>query len=434
MLEAVLRCYNPVSSPSRLPPFLAMAPSYGGALAAVRSLGALGIPVTVAGSDVLEAARWSRYATRWVKCPVFGKLDLLVEWLVAFGQRQPGHVIYPSDDETAWAIATHAAELRKHFRLFEPPATAVEQLLDKKALYQLCSAIDVETAPTWFPENSDQIRQLADVLPYPVLIKPRSQVLLASRTKGRVVGDRAQLVAQQETFLMERRFLPDAELNGGLLLPMLQRYFLEAPNGVYTLSGFVEGERYMARAALKVLQRPRRAGIGVCFEEVPLEQKPLEAVIRICRAIGYRGVFEVEFIRDGDRRLLIDFNPRFYGQMAFDIARGMPLALLAWQAACGDRAALEEELAAAVGRVSQGKAYCDRFYFRFLLLLQRLTGSLSSDEYAGWLRWYAAHREELVDGFMQRGDLKPGLVHAASALGSALLHPRSFLREYVLQG
>ncbi len=30
-------------------------PSYGGALAAVRSLGALGIPVTVAGSDVFEA-------------------------------------------------------------------------------------------------------------------------------------------------------------------------------------------------------------------------------------------------------------------------------------------------------------------------------------------------------------------------------------------
>lgn len=423
---------NPLKSPSRLPPFLAITPSYGGTLAAVRSLGSMGIPITVAGSDVFDAARWSRHAMRWLKCPPFSELDRFVEWLLSFGQREPGHVLYPSDDEMAWVIATRADDLRKHFRIFEPPAAVIEQLLDKKTLHELCCAMEVETVPTWFPDNAEQVRELASSLQYPVLIKPRSQVLLSSKTKGKVVGDPAQLAERHQAYLDSTRYLPWAERYDKLWAPLLQRYFAEAPNGIYTLSGFADGDRFVARAALKVLQRPRRAGIGVCFEEAPLEPKPLEAVKRLCRATGYRGVFEVEFIRDGERRLLIDFNPRFYGQMAFDIARGMPLALFAWQAACGEREALHGAMAAAEEPANHVSAYCDRFYFHFLLPLRRLTGRLSRQEYAEWKRWYARHRNHCVDGFAQGGDFKPGLVHAASGLGLALLHPRSFLREYVL--
>ncbi len=386
-------------------------PSYGGTLAAVRSLGALGIPVTVASSDFLDAARWSRYATRWVKCPPIAKLELFVEWLIAFGKREPGHVLYPSDDETAWIISNHADELGKNFRSFEPPPGALEQLLDKKSLHALCVSLGVETVPTWFPETAAEVSQLADSLPYPVLIKPRSQLFVGSNTKGKVVSDRSLLAGEHEAFLSRRRALLGAERdNGALPPPMLQRYFPEAPNGIYTLSGFIDGGRFLARAALKVLQRPRRAGIGICFS-----------------------VFEVEFIRDGDRRLLIDFNPRFYGQMAFDIARGMPLALLAWQAACGERAALQQELDAANGRTSDVKAYCDRLFFHLVLLPKRLTGRMSSEEYAGWRRWYANYRTRCVDGFAQRGDMKPGAAYALSTLKSVLLHPRSLLREYVLE-
>ena len=50
------------------------------------------------------------------------------------------------------------------------------------------------------------------------------------------------------------------------------------------------------------------------------------AVARLCRGLGYFGAFEVEFLREGERRMVIDFNPRFYGQMAFDVKRGLPAA------------------------------------------------------------------------------------------------------------
>ena len=52
-----------------------------------------------------------------------------------------------------------------------------------------------------------------------------------------------------------------------------------------------------ARGAKKVLQRMPPVGIGVCFEAVPLDDILVEAIRRLCREVGYFGVFEIEFLR-----------------------------------------------------------------------------------------------------------------------------------------
>ena len=58
-------------------------------------------------------------------------------------------------------------------------------------------------------------------------------------------------------------------------------------------------------------------------------------------------MFDVEFAIDGDQKLLIDFNPRFYNHMAFEVQRGLPLPWLAYLAATGQTEALEAAGAAA---------------------------------------------------------------------------------------
>jgi hypothetical protein len=44
----------------------------------------------------------------------------------------------------------------------------------------------------------------------------------------------------------------------------------------------------------------------------------------VCELSGYVGVFEAAFIRASTDPRLIDFNPRFFGQMRFDVVRGLP--------------------------------------------------------------------------------------------------------------
>ena len=111
-------------------------------------------------------------------------------------------------------------------------------------------------------------------------------------------------------------------------------------DGVLSIAGFADrsGSRFVARGARKVMLRSEPAGVGVCFESVELDPALAEATARLCRHLGYFGVFEVEFIRCGNDWAAIDFNPRFYNQMGLDTARGIPLARLCYYDAIGDEA------------------------------------------------------------------------------------------------
>jgi len=215
---------------------------------------------------------------------------------------------------------------------------------------------------------------------------------------------------------------------------MVQEYLTVAETNIFSVSGFVtkEGE-IMARAAMKVLQRPRKVGIGLCFEGRPIEEPLLEKLKLLCKRVGYWGAFESEFIATGDRRLLIDFNPRFYSQMGFDVARGLRLPLLVLHAASGNRAALDAELARARAWQATGReVYCHKSMLDLVLTLQGLSGQMSRADVRHWRSWYADHKQAATDAVRDADDPKPALVDAAQWVQHFARHPRSFVRSFVL--
>jgi predicted ATP-grasp superfamily ATP-dependent carboligase len=416
------------------PPFLLTMPSYGGTLAAVRCLGRHGIDVTMAGGDALAAARWSRYATRWTPCPPVSHSAELLAWLFAFAEREPKHVLYASSDDIAYLYAVNAEALAKRYYMYQPPLRSLVRVLDKKLLVEACHEVGLDTVPSWFPSSAAELPALARAMRFPVLIKARTQVLRARQTKGVVVERPDELAAGYEAFLADHRYLPglSPHFDADVQRPMIQRYFAKGAESVYSISGFLDrsGELVAARAAVKVFQRTRPVGLGVCFETAPIDEKVLAGILRLCKAVGHFGVFEVEVVRDEGRSMVIDFNPRFYGQMGFDTARGIPLAYLTWLGATGNERALQGELArAARAGSADATIYTHRFIFELLLLAQRLGGSLSSDERDRWKRWYADHRGTSVDASADRRDPLPGLVHAASELWPGVRALRRVLRE-----
>ena len=76
---------------------------------------------------------------------------------------------------------------------------------------------------------------------------------------------------------------------------------------------------------------------------------------RLVARVGFSGVFEAEFIDPQGQAVLIDFNPRFYNQMGFDIARGLPLPLLAYYDALGSHAEPEGALRDPEGSGAAGR-------------------------------------------------------------------------------
>ena len=216
---------------------------------------------------------------------------------------------------------------------------------------------------------------------------------------------------------------------------MLQRYHAKSADRIYSLAGYISpsGDLVAARGSYKVLQRPRKLGIGLCFESGPVDPLLLSGVRRLCALTGYHGLFQIEFVCVGEDRLLIDFNPRFYNQLAFDVARGLELPMFVYHEALVN----EAEVAALVRRShrsssTSAKVFCNRLGLELVVSLQRLSGRMPTAEADAWRAWYNKHRGNVIDSTTDREDPIPSLGDLALQIHDCVRHPRSFVRKVVL--
>ncbi len=404
---------------------------YHGTLAAVRSLGRAGVPVVVADGHRLAPARFSRHAARVVSCPDVGaEPESFVDWLLWLGTREPGRVLLPTSDDVAWILALHRDALSPHYRMYGPPAESIWMLLDKWRLHRACLALDIATPATWLPRDAEGLEVVRQEARFPVVVKPRTQVFLTPHQKGRVVQRAEELAPLYEDLLhatSHARTLVESapDVDG----PIVQAFADTRADGVYSLSGFIDetGEIFAVEASRKLLQWPPRLGVGTCFEATEVRGDLADAVARLLRHAGYHGAFEVEFVRVDGRYRIIDVNPRFYGQMQLDVARGLDLPRMMYVAALGERRELRR--LAGAGRNGARRVYCSRIELEVSLRLLRAAGKLGNGERRRWKQWLESHEGELVDPVIDRDDWAPAAVEAVSAVWRRARHPRSAWRE-----
>ncbi len=431
------------SAPSAIPrvvlsttPILLADADYYGTLAAARALGAVGVPVYIASDRVLAVSRWSRHVVKAPTAPPPSRSAAFIDWLLDFGRRHPGVVLYPTSDETAFLYSAYREPLEVVYRMYQPDIGSLLDALDKKRLYAAARSAGLSAPETSFPETEADVKRLARELPMPVLVKPRTQVLSTTHSKGLVVHDRTELAARYHEFVDKTRYgaellarMPDAAR------PMIQAYVPDAAKGIYMLACFVDRSHslFAVRASVKVFQRPRSLGVGLCFEHAPVVPELSDAALRLAKAIGYYGVFSLEFVRRGDEYLLIDFNPRLYNQLAFDVARGLPLPAIVHAAACGDDVRVAEWVreSARCGD-DTSIVYCNHFGLHSMLFTQWLAGRMGLEEISHWRRWRRRHAAA-IDPALAQDDVVPAVVDVAAQIYGYARHPRAFLRKTVFE-
>ena len=410
---------------------LLLGADYYGTLAAAREYGRAGVKVTMADENRRARALFSRHVAERLVHPPLSKPKQLVDWLVDWGTKNPGTLLYPPNDHLAWLFAAERDGLGRAFAMFSPGEDAVFTLLDKKRLHDACREVGIDVPLTLSVADFEGGRSV----PFPVLLKPRTQVYLIGGIKGFIAHDRAELESELKRFRQLVAFDPVlTERHPDIAEPMLQEYLTAAETNIASVSGFVTADgSIVARSAIKVLQRPRKVGIGLCFESRPVEQALVEKLAALCKKVGYHGAFESEFIVDADKRLLIDFNPRFYSQMGFDIARGLSLPMLVWHSARGDHDAVTAELERARAWQSRGlEVYCHKTMLDLVLGLQGLSGQMTRDEVRRWRAWYATHEPTATDAVRDSDDRMPAIVDTAQWVRHFARHPRSFIRSFVM--
>ncbi len=406
--------------------------SAGGTISAVRELSKHGFKVAVISDHFFCPSSWSRYTSRSYKGPPERESRLFLDLLLQIGAANPGQVLLPTSDETAWLYARNAAALEKYFRLHQPPIETIERILDKKMLSDAATEAGLCVLPTWEPRGYSDVVAAAPTLPYPILIKPRTQVRRLRNDKGMIAASKAELLENFQKFMSlehadaETRFLPDTDV------PLLQYFVAIGAEGVYSVTGYIDqtGEQFVTRHATKVFQRSQPAGVGVCFESLPTDPELSASVYRLCRALGYFGIFEVEFIRFNGRWAVIDFNPRLFNQAGMDARRGMPLSLFAYLDAAGRKSDLHEAIARAQQEDrGQQAVFYDRFTLSAILTAKALTRRVSRDERSYWSDWTKRNASHSVDFAADSSDVMPGMIHALSETLLGIRALRKFFRS-----
>ncbi|MBN9160967.1 MAG: carbamoyl-phosphate synthase, partial [Myxococcales bacterium] len=244
---------------------LLLGADYYGTLAAARAYGRAGIKVAMADERRQARALWSRHVSEKLVHPPLSRPKELVDWLVDWGTKNPGTLLYPPNDHLAWLFAAERERLSKAFAMFSPSEDAVFTLLDKKRLHEACARVGIDVPLTLgVADIADATSASASrrEVPFPVLLKPRTQVYLTGGIKGFIARDRAELDAELARFRQLVAFDPVlAERHPDIAEPMLQQYLPAAETSIASVSGFVSADgAIVARGAMKVLQRPRKVG------------------------------------------------------------------------------------------------------------------------------------------------------------------------------
>ncbi|MEA2843942.1 MAG: hypothetical protein QOJ69_1613, partial [Actinomycetota bacterium] len=304
-------------------------PLHHGGVAAIRTLGRLGVPVYAITVDRATPAALSHYLRGRFVWPTTGDEDLeaLAEGLLDIGDRLKGRVIaLPTDDEAAVLLAEHAGRLGQRFEMPDVPPALPRALADKHTLHQLCATHGIASPASHRPESVDDLLEASARIGYPVVLKNSEawarlrQPAVSSTT---VVGSEREMRSLTAAWTTMPHVLVQELLPGdaGSVDWIADVYCGPATDLVFT--------------GVKVRSWP--PGAGTMTRGFARANGELAEMTRtFCRAVGFRGLGDLDWRLDpaDGRYRLLDFNPRVGAQFRLfetgsgvDVVRAMHLDL-----------------------------------------------------------------------------------------------------------
>ena len=301
-----------------------------GALAIMRSLGPLGVPLYGVDMDPRSPAMLSRYCReRFLYGLDENRPTEFLDRLLELGGRlgRPA-ILIPTSDETAQFVVDHADPLGRRFIFPKNSPAMIARLVSKKGMYEMALEHHVPSPVTLFPKSLEDVKAFLPRTTFPVMLKGIFGNRLQARFRRRMV-----IVQSSEELIEKYQEMEDPEMPN----LMLQEYIPGDDDQIYIFNGYFDrNSRCLAAfTGHKIRQFPVHVGcasLGVCRwnEEVA------RTTIRFMQAIGYQGILDIGYRydpRDGQYKVL-DANPRvgqafrlFVAENNMDVVKSLYLDL-----------------------------------------------------------------------------------------------------------
>jgi D-aspartate ligase len=310
----------------RLPAVAIFDNYWGTTLAFARSLGRRGVPLHFFGSG---AGRWSRYSSAHGRCPPVENAAEFLPWLREKIKSGIITRVAPTTDLVAYYTSSLRSDFPPEVTRTIAPLHEVEACLIKTRFHAAGAVPGAPDFPTVLANSLETAMAAARELRFPIMLKPNSHLVVGSAERGRVLVDEADL---------KRHFRPYDVIPGQeslaqrypeLRWPLLQRFMNPARHRVYSVSGIKDADTGVLSACVSYKREQWPPDVGVSTLQIGCEDaRVLDRGLTVVNQVLSRGIFEIELLADGDDLCAIDLNPRGFGFIEMDIARGSDLPWL----------------------------------------------------------------------------------------------------------
>ncbi len=285
-------------------------------LAAIRCLAASGYEVTATAAGRVSPGLWSRgCASRALIPPAISDPRGFVGGLVEIVRSRPHAVLIPGTDASLYAISKDRLRLEADVRLGLPEHSVVETCLNRAAFADRAAEVGLAPPAQRVCETFDDALEAARDFGWPLFVKA---VRTVTERDGTLVRHPSDPARDEASLLAAQRRMGAC---------IVQR---PVTGSVLSFGGVATDGGLLASVVSRYVRTwPVSAG-NACFSETIASPPGLTAAIEaLTMALGWRGVFEIELIRQpGGALHAIDFNPRPYGSMTLGTAAGAPLSSL----------------------------------------------------------------------------------------------------------
>ncbi len=289
-------------------------------LAVARSLGSRGIEVLAAEETRFAPALFSKYCHKTLVSPSPSKSpEQYWQWLQQTWRQYRFDLLLPMDDHSLQVIMAHKAELSDCCRLLLPPLDSYLTSADKARTVEAANELGIYCPKTFMPRSMEQLDELAAILSFPVVIKPRK----SSGSRG------ISLVKTPLDFSAAYR-----RTHASYPWPLIQDCIPQGEKYDVCLLYSKDSVLKAAFVQKEIRFFPLQRGPSTVQESCHYPEL-IAIADRLLTRLGWQGIAEVEFMVDprNGQPCLMEINPRFWGSLACSIYSGVDFPWLFYQLA-----------------------------------------------------------------------------------------------------
>ncbi|WP_416838800.1 ATP-grasp domain-containing protein [Haloferax sp. DFSO52] len=293
------------------------------ALAIARSLGRHGVRVVCGESTRLATTFASKHVDeRFVYPDPRVSPDAFISTLLRYLQTHDIDVLLPVDHESTYLINKHRGLLAEHTLVPVAGADKFDRLVQKDLVMQQAARLGIPHPRTVYPKSADEAVELAAVLTFPVVVKPRT----SAGAKGvQYVDDPSSL---RQAYHTASQWGPN---------PIVQEQIPQEGRGMGAAFLRWDGEIIARFEYQRLREFPPSGGASTLRESIH-DDRLFEAGKALLEDVDWQGVAMVEFKNDPrtDTPQLLEVNPRFWGSLHLPYRSGVEFPWLLVQCALGD--------------------------------------------------------------------------------------------------